>query len=280
MRIVYNFLIVILLFSCSKELAVNWNKDYDISVMSFNLRYDNEEDGNNKWSNRKEACIKMIKETKPSVFGIQEGLSHQVEYLSENLNEYNYYGGGRDDGETRGEFNSIFYLKDKYEVQDSLLFWLSETPETPSYGWDAACRRVVTCLKLKDKVSKKICYIFNTHFDHEGEKAQKESAKLLIKRIEKFAELSKPIVITGDFNLLINNSSLKPIIDNYFSAKRFAEKSDNIDSFNFYGKWFLTWNIDFIFYNNLRALSYKTIADDYGVEYISDHYPIITHFKY
>ena len=76
------------IYSCEKSEAFVFNSAHDISIISFNIRYDNQEDGKNKWTNRKEAVIKMIKETKVCVIGIQEGLPNQVEYLKENLPQY------------------------------------------------------------------------------------------------------------------------------------------------------------------------------------------------
>ncbi|TKG90762.1 endonuclease/exonuclease/phosphatase family protein [Puteibacter caeruleilacunae] len=268
------------LCSCSKEEPFKWEADNNISVMSFNLRYDEPADGKNQWTNRKVACVEMIKKTEPSVFSIQEGLHHQVTYLDEHLVNYKYVGQGRDDGHTGGESNAIFYSTAQFELLDNQTFWLSETPDEPSYGWDAECKRIVTWAKLKDLKSDKTVFVFNTHFDHKGKTARKESAKLLVNKIHEIADANSPIFITGDFNALIRSSIFDPITDEYFSARRFADYSDNTKSFNFFGRWYLSRNIDFIFYQNAHALSFRTVSEDYGVPYISDHYPIITHFNY
>jgi endonuclease/exonuclease/phosphatase family metal-dependent hydrolase len=247
--------------------------------MSFNLRFDTSEDGENQWSNRKLACVKMLQETKPSIFGIQEGLNHQVTYLDENFSDYDYVGVGRDDGYTSGEYSAIFYQKSKFDLVDDGNFWLSQTPDYPSLGWDANNIRIVTWAQLKYKEKDKTIFVFNTHFDHLGKTAQKESAKLLLSKINEIAGDEHPTFITGDFNVLIGNSALKPIIKKYYSARRFADRSDNNKSFNAWGRWYLDRNIDYIFYKNIYSLSFKTVNDDYGVPYISDHYPIISHFK-
>lgn len=272
---------ITLLSFASKTESFAQNSDRDISIMSFNLRYDNEADGENQWSNRKEACVIMINEIQPSVFGIQEGLDTQVAYLSDNLLDYDYVGVGRDDGESMGEFSAVFYLKDKFELLESNTFWLSETPETSSYGWDAACKRIVTWVHLKDLENDQLIYVFNTHFDHEGEIARKESAKLLIAEIQKIAEEDTPVYITGDFNALISNSILAPILNNDFvNAKEAAEHTDSIKSFNFFGKKGLSKNIDFIFFKNSKVSVYRTVNEGYGVPFISDHYPIVAFFNY
>lgn len=266
------------LFACNKNDIKP--DSYDLSVMSFNLRYDEFQDGDNRWDNRKEACIKLLMETEPSIIGIQEGLHHQVTYLDENLIDYAYVGVGRDDGYSSGEYAAIFYKTSRFDTLQYGNFWLSDTPEYPSLGWDANNIRIVTWVELKDKNSEKSIFIFNTHFDHKGKIAQEESAKLLLQRINDLVTDSAPIFITGDFNLLIRNEALNPITNSFFSAQRFASKSDNTNSFNGFGRWYISRNIDFIFYKNATAVAYKTIDNDYGVPFISDHYPIISYLNY
>lgn len=269
-------------FSCGSTDSFEWTSDHDLSIMSFNIRYDEEEDGNNKWSNRKEACIQLINTTKPAIFGIQEGLNHQVDYFQENLSQYDYVGVGRDNGSLSGEYAAIFYDTDRFQVVESNTFWLSETPDIPSRGWDANNIRIVTWAHLKDRQQEdRSVFVFNTHFDHLGRISQKESAKLLMQKIHEIAPNDAMVTITGDFNVLISNKALFPITKDFFSARRFADYSDNTKSYNAWNKWFfLKRNIDFIFYKNAHALSFRTLDDDYGVPFISDHYPIITHFNY
>ncbi len=278
-KILNTILVFTCLTSCNKE-AFKWTSDYDVSIMSFNVRYDEIADGEHKWDNRKEAVVNMWEITRPSVVGIQEGLYHQVEYLERELTDYDYVGVGRDDGHSSGEYAAIFYLKDKYEVVEKGDFWLSETPDVPSLGWDANNIRIVTWVKLKDVHSNQIFYMFNTHFDHKGKKARKESPKLLVNKIKTIVSEEVPIFITGDLNTWINNSNLRPITNEYYDARRFADYSDNKKSFNYWGKWYANWNIDYIFYKNANALAFRTVTEDFGVPFISDHYPIITHFNY
>lgn len=257
-----------------------YKDDAELSVMSFNIRFDNEEDGENKWTNRKQACIKMLNEIEPKVLCIQEGLYNQVRFLNENLQDYEYVGVGRDDGHSGGEHSAIFYSKSTYDLLLSGNFWLSETPDVPSVGWDANNIRIVSWAKLRDKEHNKELYVFNTHFDHKGRTAQSESSKLLVKKIEEIAGANVPIVLTGDFNMVIGSSRMRTIIENYLSARRFAHQSDSHRSFNGWGRWYLKRNIDFIFYHSIESLSFSTIVDNYDVPFLSDHYPIISYFKY
>ncbi len=278
-KILYVFA-TILMFSCEPIEINSYNGESDISVMSFNIRYDEPADGNNQWSNRKEACITMFNQVLPSVFGIQEGLHNQVRFLDENLPQYSYVGVGRDDGYSGGEYAAIFYNNNQFELVDNGDFWLSETPNIPSLGWDANNIRICTWAKLKDVTKETMVYVFNTHFDHKGKTAQLNSSKLLVKKIGEIATVNALIFITGDFNMIIGNDKLKPIINNFYSAQRFANISDDNKSYNAFGFEIISRNIDFIFYNNAKALAYKTLVKNYGVEYISDHYPILTHFNY
>ncbi len=265
--------------SCNKKTFI-WTSDYDVSVMSFNIRYDEPADGVNKWSNRKEAVLKMWKEINPSIVGIQEGLNHQVIFLDDSLSQYDFVGVGRDNGQTSGEYAAIYYKKNDFELLESNTFWLSETPEVPSLGWDANNTRITTWAHFKDLNHGKSIYVFNTHFDHKGKTARKEAAKLLVQKIKEIATDDAPIFVIGDFNARIRNKIFKPIKNEYFSARKFAEKTDKRNSFNLWGKWYAKWSVDYIFYKNAHALAFRTVTKNYGVPYISDHYPLITHFNY
>lgn len=252
----------------------------NVSMISFNLRYDEPEDNENQWSNRKEACVKMIRTEMPSVLGIQEGLYNQVSYLNDELTNYDFVGVGRDDGHSGGEYAAIFYDSTLFEVVEYNNFWLSETSDYPSIGWDANNIRICTWARLRDKLLGKEFYVFNTHLDHKGKKAQEESSKLIMRKINEIVNQKDPVFLMGDFNMLIGNSKLEPIISKLYSAQRFAKVSDDNYSYNAFGVSIISRNIDFIFYRNAEALAYKTLVGDYGVEYISDHYPIISHFNY
>lgn len=279
-----NFLTTIIMIwglaGCSGDGPVIWTDSYDISVMSFNLRYDTVEDGENQWDNRKEACLKLIRETNPSIFGIQEGLDNQVAYLDDSLPEYSYVGVGRDDGESSGEYSAIYYDNDQFELIESQSFWLSETPEMPSLGWDANNIRIVTWAHLKDLDHNKSIFIFNTHFDHKGKTAREESAKLLVEKIGEIAHEDAPVFVTGDFNALIGNAIMEPITEAFLNARSTAEEADKKKSFNNWGNKLVSRNIDFIFYNHATALAYRTVTEDFGVPFVSDHYPLIAHFDY
>ena len=140
----------------------------ELKVMSYNIRMDNSGDGENAWPNRKEATIEMIKDIQPDVFGVQEAFSHQVAYVTEQLPVYNNVGVGREDGVLEGEMMSIFWNTEAIDMIKWGTYWLSETPDVPSMGWDAACYRTATWALMKDKRNGKHFYFVNTHLDHVG----------------------------------------------------------------------------------------------------------------
>jgi len=167
--------------------------------MSYNIRYDNPGDSLDNWQYRRAFIAGMLRYHAPDIIGIQEGLFQQVQELSTLLPEFSWSGRGRDDGEMAGEFSAVLIRSARLEVQAESTFWLSPTPSIPSKGWDAALNRIVSWVKLKDNLSQRTFFVFNTHFDHQGQQAREESARLLLRRIRDLA-LDAPVVVTGDFN--------------------------------------------------------------------------------
>ena len=188
--------VTIVLCGCSD------NKDnLTIKYISYNIRYGTADDGDNAWDIRKPATKEMISIEQPDVFGLQEALVGQLEYIDSNFPQYSRVGVGRDDGKEEGEFMAVYYRNDKFKLLDNGNFWLSETPDECSMGWDAACRRIVTWAKLKDKETGKVFYAFNTHLDHVGEVAREQSILLITKKIEEIVKKDKaPVFLSGDFN--------------------------------------------------------------------------------
>ena len=192
-RLIFQLLLMSVPWSLSAQVEAQ-----AISVMSYNIWYDNPGNAGNAWSDRVEGVMKTLGKHDPDIFCVQEALEHQVADLEGA--GYNAYGRGRDDGNIAGEFTAIFYDPETFIQTDSGVFWLSEYPDSAgSVGWDAVLPRTVTWLKLQVSGSGNSLYVFNTHFSHVGEKARLESARLLK---EKIAEISGnlPVILTGDFN--------------------------------------------------------------------------------
>ena len=185
---------------------------------TFNIRLQNGGDDNEGWgwNVRKDRVADYVKDNKWDVFGMQEVLHEQLEDLLARLPEYDYVGVGRTDGKTKGEYTPIFFLRDKYEVLEKGNFWLSETPEVAgSKGWDAAIERVASYAKLSDKKTGKVFMAVNTHFDHIGVTARRESAKLIMQKIQDIVG-DKPAVVTGDFNVTEQDEAYTTMVTSEF----------------------------------------------------------------
>ncbi len=193
--------VIFLLFSLVTISCSRQDQDMSLKVISFNIRFNNPGDGVNRWDNRKSMVQDYLDEQSADIVGIQEALHSQVMDLQNMLENYNYVGSGRDDGKLEGEFTPIFYRKDKIRLVDHSQFWLSETPsDTGSVGWDAAITRIATWAHFQETGSGNDFYVFNTHFDHRGNVARKNSPGVIAKMITGIAG-GEPVVVTGDFNI-------------------------------------------------------------------------------
>ena len=266
-------------------LSCGARHEREIRVMSFNIRLSPSDDfdGDNCWNNRREAAVRMIRESKPDLFGIQEGYISQVNDLEEQLPGYGRYGVCRDDGLERGEANAIFWRKDRFDLVQCDTYWLSETPDTVSLGWDGACRRIVTWAQLRDKLAKRDVWFFNTHFDHVGKVAREASGKLIVARMEELVPEGDAVFLTGDFNANWDDAILLPIRGFLQECRETAPVTDNRNTFNNWGKVpFEGENviIDHIFYRGARAERYELLTGDYGAPFVSDHWPVLGTFRF
>jgi endonuclease/exonuclease/phosphatase family metal-dependent hydrolase len=169
-------------------------------VMSFNIRYGTAKDGEDRWENRQGMLLDAIRAYDPDLLGMQEVLAEQADSLKERLAEYGFVGAGRDDGKRKGEFSPIMFKHSRFDLLASGQWWLSETPEkVGSRGWDAALPRIVTWARLKDRGRGITFLVFNTHWDHQGNTARVESAKLMRRLIDE-KRGADPVIVTGDFN--------------------------------------------------------------------------------
>lgn len=263
---------------------VSCSKSEELKVMSYNIRLDHKGDGDNAWPNRKEATIAMLEDIKPDVFGVQEALPHQVAYLTEQAPNYKNVGVGRDDGVAKGEFMSIFWNVETVEMLEWGTYWLSETPDVPSFGWDAACRRTATWALMKDKRNGKHFYFVNTHLDHRGALARKNGLQLVVDNIAAMNPEGYPMVLTGDFNVLPDDECLVDLDKQMQSARKIAKVTDNLSTFNGWGskKPEDQYVIDYIYVSGFKSVpEYRTNMQQYAEKpYISDHYPIISVLEY
>ena len=254
----------------------------ELKVMSYNIRMGSANDGTNSWVYRCGGTIEMLKDQKPDVFGVQEALGDQLEFIEEYAKDYDHVGVGRDDGKKAGEYMAIFWNKKTMKILKWGTFWLSETPEKPSMGWDAACMRTATWALVKDKRTGKRFYFVNTHLDHVGTEARKNGLKLIVDRIEEINPQGYPMVLTGDFNIRPAAPELKELDTRMKSARKYATQTDSHQTFNNWGKAPADDIIDYIYYSGFSScLEYQTVTKKYyDRKFISDHYPIAARLIY
>lgn len=182
-----------------------------LNVASYNIRLHSKKDypQGDGWRDRRDVMCDVIRFSDFDIFGAQEVCHDQLQDMLERLPMYAYIGVARDDGATRGEYSPIFYRKSRFELLDSGTFWLSETPEKVSKGWDAVCRRVCSWGYFKDKLTKKRFWFFNTHMDHKGKVARVEGAKLVVKKIREMCGERANVILTGDFNVKQGSDAYK-----------------------------------------------------------------------
>jgi endonuclease/exonuclease/phosphatase family metal-dependent hydrolase len=201
-RIQTLFLILLACATCGPAQGLAERQAVDVSVMSFNIRFGTAPDGDNHWEKRKQFLLETIKAFDPDLLGTQETLGFQRDYLAASLKGYAACGVGREDGREKGEMAALFFKQSRFERLDGGHFWLSQTPDQPgSKSWDSALPRMVTWVKLRDlrQTDAKPILFLNTHFDHRGVEARKESARLLRRRIGELGHACR-VILTGDFN--------------------------------------------------------------------------------
>lgn len=279
MRLLFHLLILVSVTIHSNAQSVN--------IMTYNIRLDTKADGINEWSNRIEKVSQLIKVNNPDLLGVQEALHNQMKDLKSNLEEYEFVGVGRDDGKEKGEYSAIFYKKDKFEVIAQNTFWLSETPALPgSKSWDAAITRVVTYAVFKDKSSGKSFAYFNTHFDHIGKEARKNSATLIKTQIAalKLPSLPNkkiPLIVSGDFNSEPTDEPYTIMIDRSIVKLVDARPSNDLSGTfcGFEVGAIKCKTIDYIFHSShWKSSNYKVFQNNDGKYYPSDHLPVMATF--
>ena len=250
----------------------------ELTVISYNVRLVTPDDGDNQWKYRAPATPAMIKDYCPDIFGVQEAVLEQLEYMDKHLPNYSYVGVGRENGKQRGETMAIFYNTKRVKLLDWGTYWLSETPDVPSRGWDAACRRTVTWTLMEMKDSGRRFFYVNTHLDHVSTDAQDLGGKLIAEKAEeiknKYVEIA--VVITGDFNQYPDGLAIKALEEKGFvKASDTVENGNKIGTYHGWGKVDETAPIDFIFTDESRKISnYKVHSEKIGKSYVSDHFMI------
>ena len=275
MKMIYQYILgLFIIFTVSSPI---YSQPH--SIMSYNIRYDNAWDIENSWTIRRNKVSQILIQYAPSIIGIQEGLLNQVQYLDSCLTNYDFVGVGRDDGKEQGEFCAIYFDTTRYSVLNHSTFWLSETPDTISVGWDAALERICTYGLFKDRKTAEEFWVFNTHFDHMGARAREQSSGLILKMINKINLRSLPIILMGDFNSIPDSPPVNKIKTDlsdalHISLKELQGPRGTFNGFN--ADLPIEKRIDYIFTGNFKVLSYIHINDRLNNNrHISDHLPVM-----
>ena len=253
-----------------------------VTVMSYNIRFDNPDDGINAWPNRSDRVAEMMGEKySAEIIGVQEALGHQIKDLQDRLPEYSWVGTGRDDGGVEGEFSPIFYKKDRFELRSANTFWLSERPHVPgSKSWDAAITRIATWAKFSDLNSGREFLVMNTHFDHVGVQARVESSKIIEEFVSNVEE-NLPVILTGDFNVPETSKAYSILADSkILNDAQYVSETDHEGPTATFSNWEEPRppesRIDYIFVNeHVRVLHHRISDERYKGRFPSDHLPVI-----
>jgi endonuclease/exonuclease/phosphatase family metal-dependent hydrolase len=255
-----------------------------LKVMSFNIRYGTAPDKENAWPHRKDILVGCVKQCSPDLLGLQECLRFQAAYIAEQCPEYDWFGIGRE-ADAEGEMVTIFYRRGRLIPLNGGNFWLSETPDIPgSKSWDSSLPRIVTWCRFYDNATQRTLFHFNTHFDHRGENARRESAKLLAQRIYSLAA-EELVIVTGDFNAVAEESEAYQTLTAAGLSDAWINAAERVGPTT-------TWSafkapdlnaktrIDWILYRGgaLAPERCETVTYNQDSRYPSDHYPVFATF--
>jgi endonuclease/exonuclease/phosphatase family metal-dependent hydrolase len=250
-----------------------------VELITYNIRMNTSGDGEHAWPHRKDDVAALFRFHRADIFCVQEALPDQMDDLEAAFPDFTYEGVGRDDGKREGEFSAVFYNHVRFKKIDGGTFWLSQTPGSCSFGWDAVCRRVCSWVKLEEVKSGKMLHVFNTHFDHKGEEARRESASLILQKIEEISGNDGAAVLCGDFNLPPGSEPIALIREALHDAFQVSEQPPYGSVATYHG---FTYDdpprerIDYVFVSDeLSVLRYGGLTDSRDRTFFSDHLPVL-----
>ncbi len=255
------------------------NAPAKLRLISYNIRMTTPKDtGLADWDARKFASIKMLRTEKPDVFGLNEPRWPQMDYLRAELSEYDSYAEDKEGGLKESQCEAIFWLRDKYKLLDKGMYWLSDTPETVSKGWDGN-RRITVWVHLKDRSTGRDFWYFCTHMDHRGMTARQKAAELNVAKMKEIAGEKSVVFISGDMNSQRGHKTgkfLEPYDAWMDDARLKAKETDDHRTYGGFNDSARSLWLDYIFSRNAVPLRYRTLDSPtaYGLAHISDHYPI------
>lgn len=266
-------------------VVINWQSfGSDLKIITYNVRVDIPQAGDLSWNARKTEVIELLQFYEADIFCLQEALLSQVNDIAAYMPGYDWVGVGRDNGVTLGEYTPIFYNSQKYQLKEQGWFWLSENPDSPGMGWDASYQRICTYVLLEDYDTHDNFWVFNTHLDNNGEVARRESAYLILDKIQELTKRKDPVVLTGDFNATPEMEPIKIILQSMDDSRDRSVLSPygpegTFNDFDIDSE--LDRRIDYIFVNkNIVVNKYGVIPDTYDRNYPSDHLPVYVEISF
>lgn len=285
MRKTFSIAIICIILAATSDLSAKNNKTSTLKIATYNIYMDGRGVVKNTWDSRKHKVVGLIKYNELDIIGIQEGFKHQLESILE-IPQYAYVGGGRDDGKDEGEHSAIIYNKDKYKVIENGDFWFSETPNVPGKGWDATCcNRICSWAKFKEISTGKEFYVFNSHYDHEGQIARKNSSLLLLDKVKELKG-KYPIFLTGDFNATPETEPMQIFANSGFLYDSYLVTKEPpygpVGTFNSFSLDAPMKNrIDYIWVTkNIEVKKYGVLTDMQYGKFPSDHFPVVIEAKF
>lgn len=269
----------ILLLILISTVAIAQN---NVEIISFNIRYATPNDGINQWENRKDKVVSLLNFHSPDVFGLQEALKSQIDYIAQEMPNYTWIGVGRDDGKAKGEYSPIFYNSKKLELITSGTFWLAAKTDKPIKGWDAALPRIATYARFKGE--NKTFLVLNTHYDHIGEKARRNSSLLILDQLKLLQKAGEPVVFMGDFNASPQDEPIKVFLSANWKQARIASPALHlgpVGTFNGFKEKESENEIDHIFFNDqFEIVKSATLSNTWGGLFASDHHGVYANLRF
>jgi|GEM_PF-377548 len=261
-------------------LTISRSAAQDYTVLTYNIRYDNANDGLDRWDLRKEALAIDVMAHKPQLIGLQEALSHQVEFLDQRWGGYTRFGVGRDDGKAKGEFSPVYVDSTVFALVEGRTVWLSPACDMPSKGWDAACERIATLVILRDKSNGDSLWVVNTHWDHVGVEARRQSARMVQEILSPALTRGRRVILMGDLNATANDEPIA-LLDKWLDDSCPADRA-NEGTFNGFKLDQTTFKrIDYVWLSPLDwvVLAYDVPHPLTNGRHLSDHFPVVVQLR-
>jgi len=252
------------------------------NIITYNVRMNAPADGENAWPFRKDKVAGLLRFHQADIFNVQEALCDQMDDLVARFPDFDHVGVGRDGGKRAGEHMAIFYNRKRFSRINDGMFWLSETPGKPGRGWDAACNRTCTWIELKDNLTGKDLFVLDTHLDHKGRQAREEGVKLILARIREINRENRPLILTGDFNLIKSSAPIRAVLNVLADArdKSATEPYGPQGTAGGFAVKAQSERIDYIFVSNrVTVLRHGVLSDSFGMFHPSDHMPVLAEVR-